>query len=165
MRHLPSPCGRTADYSMANMERTRRTSAAKVLILLGVHGLAGYAHRVLALGVPGRRGEPLAEALATIGEELSLSTQPTLLENRRDGLQVQGAAGQGQRWETQHPLPCRANTTYAVTVHRINKLRPVYAECRPGVEHTLPDLRLQLKARIGHHGPGARAPGEDARDK
>ena len=54
----------------------------KVLILLGVHGLAGYAHRALALGVPDDEvNRFFAEALATIGEELSPEyLQPTLLK-------------------------------------------------------------------------------------
>ena len=53
-----------------------------LLILLGVHGLAGYAHRALALGVPDDEvNRFFAEALATIGEELSPEyLQPTLLK-------------------------------------------------------------------------------------
>ena len=48
-----SPCGRTADYNMANIwNAPEDIRSLKVLILLGVHGLAGYAHRALALGVP-----------------------------------------------------------------------------------------------------------------
>ena len=68
-----SPCGRTADYNMANIwNAPEDIRSLKVLILLGVHGLAGYAHRALALGVPDDEvNRFFAEALATIGEELS----------------------------------------------------------------------------------------------
>ena len=78
-----SPCGRTADYNMANIwNAPEDIRSLKVLILLGVHGLAGYAHRVLALGVPDDEvNRFFAEALATIGEELSPEyLQPTLLK-------------------------------------------------------------------------------------
>ena len=78
-----SPCGRTADYNMANIwNAPEDVRSLKVLILLGVHGLAGYAHRALALGVPDDEvNRFFAEALATIGEELSPEyLQPTLLK-------------------------------------------------------------------------------------
>ena len=78
-----SPCGRTADYNMANIwNAPKGIRSLKVLILLGVHGLAGYAHRALALGVPDDEvNRFFAEALATIGEELSPEyLQPTLLK-------------------------------------------------------------------------------------
>lgn len=78
-----SPCGRTADYNMANIwNAPEDIRSLKVLILLGVHGLAGYAHRALALGVPDDEvNRFFAEALATIGEELSPEyLQPTLLK-------------------------------------------------------------------------------------
>ena len=78
-----SPCGRTADYNMANIwNAPENVRSLKVLILLGVHGLAGYAHRALALGVPDDElNRFFAEALATIGEELSPEyLQPTLLK-------------------------------------------------------------------------------------
>ena len=64
-----SPCGRTADYNMANIwNAPEDVRSLKVLILLGVHGLAGYAHRALALGVlDDEVNRFFAEALATIG--------------------------------------------------------------------------------------------------
>jgi len=78
-----SPCGRTADYNMANIwNAPEDVRSLKVLILLGVHGLAGYAHRALALGVlDDEVNRFFAEALATIGEELSPEyLQPTPLK-------------------------------------------------------------------------------------
>ncbi len=76
-----SPCGRTADYDMANIwSAPKNVRSLKVLILLGVHGLAGYARRALALGVTDDEvNRFFAEALATIGEELGPEyLQPTL---------------------------------------------------------------------------------------
>lgn len=78
-----SPCGRTADYNMANIwNAPEDVRSLKVLILLGVHGLAGYARRALALGVlDDEVNRFFAEALATIGEELDPEyLQPTLIK-------------------------------------------------------------------------------------
>ncbi len=78
-----SPCGRTADYDMAHIwSAPEDVRSLKVLILLGVHGLAGYARRALALGVlDDEVNRFFAEALATIGEELGPEyLQPTLLK-------------------------------------------------------------------------------------
>lgn len=68
-----SPCGRTADYDMANIRNAPEDiRTLKTRILSGVRALAADARRAMALGVADNEvNRFFAEALSTIGEELS----------------------------------------------------------------------------------------------
>lgn len=67
-----SQCGRTADYDMSKIwNAPEEIRSLKVLILLGIRGIAAYARRAMMLGcVDEDVNRFFAEALATIGEEL-----------------------------------------------------------------------------------------------
>ena len=76
-----SPCGRTADYDMANIRNAPEDIRnLKTRILSGVRALAADARRAMALGVMDDEvNRFFAEALATIGEELDATyLQPAL---------------------------------------------------------------------------------------
>ena len=142
-----SPAGGRPITTWPTSGTHRRTSAGleKVLILLGVHGLAGYAAPRPGAGRAGRRGEPLFLPRhwppSVRNSQPGVPADPTLLKTGEMVCKCGSLpAGQGQRRKPAAPPPRRASTTYAVTVHRINKLRPVYAEVPPRVEYTLPDL-------------------------
>ena len=78
-----APCGRTSDYDMNLLwSADEDIRSLKSLILFGVRGMAAYAHHALVLGYTDDEvNRFFAEALATIGEELSPEyLQPTLLK-------------------------------------------------------------------------------------
>ncbi len=100
-----SPCGRTADYDMANIRNApAEIRTLKTRILSGVRDMAVDACRALALG---RKDDEVnrffAEALATIGEELDATyLQPTLQKTGEMARQCKALLG------TTESIPCPA---------------------------------------------------------
>lgn len=102
-----SPCGRTADYDMANIwNAPDDIRTLKTRILSGVRDIAVDARRALALG---RKDDEVnrffAEALATIGEELPPEyLQPTLQKTGEMACKCKALLDTAERT----PAPCPA---------------------------------------------------------
>ncbi len=103
-----SPCGRTADYDIANIRNAPDDiRTLKTRILSGVRDIAVDARRALALGrMDDEVNRFFAEALATIGEELPPEyLQPTLQKTGEMAYQCKALLGSASAEISSTPSP------------------------------------------------------------